>query len=153
MFDFNVMVSFLKDYTYSKTLTEKQMLSYGNNEDGRELEVVTLPCGLVGGDTLQSYTPGSVATFVSQITGNVSTYKSLKFLQALLGKIPLVHIDDVCEAHIFCMENTSMNGRYFCANSYISLEEIANHYILHHPEFNVKQEYVAIVWLFDIYLA
>ncbi|KAJ1413781.1 hypothetical protein SESBI_19273 [Sesbania bispinosa] len=131
-----------KDYTYSKTLTEKHMLSYRNNENGGglDLEVVTLPCGLVGGDTLQSFTPNSLTVCISQITQHADYYKSLKFLQRLLGKIPLVHVDDVCEAHIFCMENASINGRFLCASSYISLEEIANHFILHYPEFTVKQE-------------
>ncbi|XP_061353022.1 NADPH HC-toxin reductase 1-like isoform X2 [Gastrolobium bilobum] len=133
---------FLKDYTYSKTMSEKHLLSYGNNENGGGLEVVTLPCGLVGGDTLQSFTPGSVVVCISQITENTKAYRTLKFIQELLGKIPLVHVDDVCDAHIFCMENTSINGRFLCASSYISLEEIANHYVLHHPEFNVKQEYL-----------
>lgn len=131
---------FLKDYTYSKTLTEEHILSYGNIENGGGLEVVTLPCGLVGGDTLQSFTPGSVVVCISQITGNTNAYKSLKFLAELLGKIPLVHVDDVCEALIFCMENTSISGRLLCASSYISSEEIATHYAIHYPEFNIKQE-------------
>ncbi|KAL5061271.1 hypothetical protein RYX36_032875 [Vicia faba] len=59
-----------KDYVYSKTVIEKYMLSCGNNENGEGLEVVTLLCGVVGEGTLQ-----------------------------LFGKIPLVHVDDVCEAH------------------------------------------------------
>ncbi|KAK7397420.1 hypothetical protein VNO78_18591 [Psophocarpus tetragonolobus] len=132
---------FYKDYTYSKTLTEKHALSHGNDENGGGLEVVTLACGLVGGDTLQSFTPSSGAVFIAQIMQNEKAYTSLKFLQELLGKIPLVHIDDVCEAHIFCMESTSISGRFLCASSYISLQEMANLYALHYPEFNVKQEY------------
>ncbi|TKY61273.1 Vestitone reductase [Spatholobus suberectus] len=132
---------FYKDYTYSKTLSEKHLLSYGKDENGGGLEVVTLACGLVGGDTLQAFTPASAAVCIAQIMQNEKAYKSLKFLKELLGKIPLVHVDDVCDAHIFCMESTSINGRFLCASSYISLEEMANHYALHHPEFNVKQEY------------
>ncbi|KAH1196143.1 putative anthocyanidin reductase [Glycine max] len=132
---------FYKDYTYSKTLSEKHVLSYGNDENGGGLEVVTLPCGLVGGDTLQSSTPVSGVVCIAQIMQDARAYISLKFLKKLLGKIPLVHIDDVCEAHIFCMESTSISGRFLCASSYISLEEMANHFALHYPEFNVKQEY------------
>ncbi|WVZ07143.1 hypothetical protein V8G54_020489, partial [Vigna mungo] len=74
-----------------------------------------------------------------KIVQNEIAYKTLKFLEGLLGKIPLAHID-VCEAHIFCMESTSINGRFLCASSYISLQEMANHYARYHPEFNVKQE-------------
>ncbi|KAK8468777.1 hypothetical protein PHAVU_006G111411 [Phaseolus vulgaris] len=129
-----------KDYTYSKTLSEKHLLSYGNDENGGGLEVVTLPCGLVGGETLTS-SPSSSIICIAQIVQQERAYKSLKFLEGLLGKVPLVHIDDVCEAHIFCMESTSISGRFLCASSYISLQEMTNHYALHHPEFTVKQEY------------
>ncbi|KAK7285826.1 hypothetical protein RJT34_20608 [Clitoria ternatea] len=132
---------YLKDYIYSKTLTEKHMLSYGNNGNDGGLEVVTLGCGLVGGDTLQSFTPLTALVCISLIIQDENVFKKLKFLKELLGKIPLVHIDDVCEAHIFCMENTSINGRFLCANSYISCEEMVNHFTLHYPEFNVKHEY------------
>ncbi|XP_047178320.1 putative anthocyanidin reductase isoform X1 [Vigna umbellata] len=132
---------FYKDYVYSKTLSEKHLLSYGNDENGgRKLEVVTLPCGLVGGDTLVSSTINSRVICISQIVQNEIAYKTLKFLEGLLGKIPLAHIDDVCEAHIFCMESTSISGRFLCASSYISLQEMANHYALYYPEFTVKQE-------------
>lgn len=46
----------------------------------------------------------------------ISLIKNIK-----LVRIPLVHVDDVCEAHIFCMQNTSINGRFLCASSFISL--------------------------------
>ncbi|KAK7258523.1 hypothetical protein RIF29_24103 [Crotalaria pallida] len=127
----------IKDYTYSKTSTEKYILSYGNNENGGGLEVVTLSCGLVGGDTLLSFTPGSVGILISQLTENAFGYKSLRFMEELLGKVPIVHVDDVCEAHIFCIENASISGRFLCASSYISSEEIAAHYAQHYPEFNI----------------
>ncbi|CAJ2631339.1 unnamed protein product [Trifolium pratense] len=134
--------AYVKDYVYSKTVTEKYMLSCGNDGNGAGLEVVTLLCGVVGGDTLQSFTPGSVRICISPITGNTNGCKSLEFVQQFLGKIPLVHVDDVCEAHIFCMESTSsINGRFLCASSYVSLKEIANHYVLHHSEFTVNQEW------------
>ncbi|XP_019419141.1 PREDICTED: anthocyanidin reductase ((2S)-flavan-3-ol-forming)-like [Lupinus angustifolius] len=136
---------FHKDYVYSKTLAEKHILRYGKNENGEGLEVVTLPCGLVGGDTLQSFTPGSVGVLISQVTHNENAFKSLEFLENLLGKIPIVHVDDVCEAHIFCIENDSISGRYFCASSYISSKDIEDHYALHYPEFNVKQGNVDVL--------
>ncbi|XP_058738791.1 anthocyanidin reductase ((2S)-flavan-3-ol-forming)-like isoform X2 [Vicia villosa] len=133
--------AYVKDYVYSKTVTEKYMLSCGNNENGGGLEVVTLLCGVVGGDTLQFFTPSSVEICISQITENAKGYKSLEFVQEFLGKIPLVHVDDVCEAHMFCMESSSINGRFLCASSYVSIQEIADHYVLHYPEFTVNQEY------------
>lgn len=130
----------LQEYRHSKIQTEKEMLSYGNNTDGDRLEVVTLDVGLVGGETLLSYTPLTVAMYISQLTNSKYLYQALRFTEDLLGKVPMVHIDDVCEAHIFCMENPSINGRFCCASSYVSSAQIANYYQQNYPEFHVKQE-------------
>ncbi|KAK1559776.1 hypothetical protein Q3G72_018165 [Acer saccharum] len=132
----------LTEYVVSKTLTEEQILSYGTNSDIDEVEMVTLPLGVVGGDTFQSYTPLSVALFISSLTNGEFTYQALRFLEELVGKLPIVHIDDVCEAHIFCMEQPSIRGRFLCANSYVSSSEIADYYRKNYPEHHVKQEYL-----------
>ncbi|PSS11325.1 Anthocyanidin reductase [Actinidia chinensis var. chinensis] len=125
---------FTMAYTISKTLAEQEVLSYNEIENGK-LEVVSLACGLVGGDTLLSYVPASVAVAISQLTGNLSYYNSLRFLQELLGSIPLVHIDDVCEAHIFCMEikQQSLRGRFLCAAVDPTIQEMAKYYQQNYP--------------------
>ncbi|XP_061353004.1 NADPH HC-toxin reductase 2-like isoform X2 [Gastrolobium bilobum] len=140
-----------KSYTDSKTLAEKELLSYGNGKNGDGLEVVSLACGLVGGETLLSYTPLSVAVLISQVKDNEATYMALKFLEELDGKIPIVHVDDVCEAHIFCAENPSIKGRFLVASSYTSSADIANCYFQTYPEFHLKKKYLegperAIKW-------
>ncbi|OMP08605.1 NAD-dependent epimerase/dehydratase [Corchorus olitorius] len=137
---------FRKDYTYSKTLSEKEILSYGENNNNNELEVVTLALGLVGGDSPLPYTPATVGVFISQLGGNDDVYaykyQSLRCLEEMLGKVPAVHIDDVCRAHIFCIENPSITGRFLCASSYVSSAEIAQYYQQNYPEFHptIKQE-------------
>nr|GMN20063.1 hypothetical protein TIFTF001_042989 [Ficus carica] len=88
-----------------------------DEKNGGELEVATLAFGLVGGDTLLPYTPGSVAVVISQIKDNPIHYNFLKHLEELLGKVPLIHIEDVCGALIFCMENPSIQGRVLSASS------------------------------------
>ncbi|RDX77049.1 Anthocyanidin reductase ((2S)-flavan-3-ol-forming), partial [Mucuna pruriens] len=128
-----------KEYTDSKTLAERELLSYGN---GSEMEVVSLGCGLVGGDTLLSHTPTSVALLISQLKDNETTFLSLKFLEDLVGKIPIVHIDDVCEAHIFCAENPSIHGRFLVASSYASSTDLANYYLHTYPQFNLNKKYL-----------
>ncbi|XP_020211797.1 anthocyanidin reductase [Cajanus cajan] len=125
-----------QEYTDSKTRAEKELLSYGG-----ELEVVSLACGLVGGETLLSYTPLSVALLVSQVKYNEVTYQSLR-LEDLVGKIPIVHIHDVIEAHIFCAENPPINGRFLVASSYASSLDIANYYLRTYPEFHLKNKYL-----------
>lgn len=132
---------FLKAYQDSKVQAEKEMLRFGKeNED--ELGVVSLTCGLVGGGTLLSYTPGSVAVTISQLTNNAAHYSSIRYLEELMGKVPLIHIDDVCEAHIFCMENPSVQGRILCASSFVASAEIASYFQQNYPQFHVKQEYL-----------
>ncbi|KAK2650344.1 hypothetical protein Ddye_017833 [Dipteronia dyeriana] len=135
--------SFLASYTESKTLTEREILSYGTDANGTGgLEVISLDAGLVGGDTLLLYTPSSVAVLISQLMNNEDLYQTLRYLEELLGKVPVVHIDDICEAQIFCMEQPSINGRFLCASCYVSSAEIASYYQQHFPEFHVKQEYL-----------
>ncbi|KAF8380089.1 hypothetical protein HHK36_027559 [Tetracentron sinense] len=138
----NLSFPYSNDYTMgyirSKTLAEKEVLSYNGNGG---LEVVTLACGLVGGDTLLPYIPLSVLAIVSQITGSLSNYHNLCLLQEELGSVPLVHIDDVCEAHVFCMENiSSVHGRFLCATTYPTITEIRNYYRENYPELGVTEE-------------
>ncbi|KAH7578035.1 hypothetical protein JRO89_XS01G0331500 [Xanthoceras sorbifolium] len=128
--------------SFAYTNSNLTILSYGTNSDIGELEMVTLALGVVGGDTLLSYTPLSLAMFISPLTNGEFTYQALRFLEELLGKLPIVHIDDVCEAHIFCMEQPSISGRFLCANSYVSSAEMANYYQQNYPELHVKQEYL-----------
>ncbi|KAF4384598.1 NADPH HC-toxin reductase 1 [Cannabis sativa] len=127
-------------YLYSKTISEKELLSMGNKDGG--LEVVTLACGLVGGDTLLPMVPFSVAMFYSHLKNNPILYNSLRYLEELLGKVPIIHIEDVCEALIFSMENPSVRGRYLCASAYVSSAEIASYYQQNHPQFHVNKEYL-----------
>nr|GME09439.1 anthocyanidin reductase ((2S)-flavan-3-ol-forming)-like [Ipomoea batatas]GME17221.1 anthocyanidin reductase ((2S)-flavan-3-ol-forming)-like [Ipomoea batatas] len=128
----------LKDYMESKTLAEKEMLKIGNDEEG--LEVVSLALGAVGGDTCLWYCPYSVSVLFSHLIHDENGHKSLKFVEDLLGKIPIVHIEDVCDAHIFAMKapNGSMSGRFLCANSFVSAAEIANYLRHNYNEFLVN---------------
>lgn len=101
------------------------------------MEVVSLTSGLFGGDTILSYLPLSPQIVVSPITGSPMHHRQLKFLHALLGSVPLVHIDDVCEAHAFCMKAPSMTGRFLCAAGYPALQQIADYYAKKFPELPV----------------
>ncbi|KAJ6712609.1 ANTHOCYANIDIN REDUCTASE-LIKE [Salix purpurea] len=129
------------EYTSAKTLAEKEVLSY-NEIGGAKLEVVSLACGLVGGETILSHIPSSVQVILSPISGNIfGYYEGLKFLEELLGSVPLVHIDDVCEAHIFCMEKPSMKGRFLCSAADPTAREIITHLEKNHPEFMIEEKF------------
>lgn len=119
------------------------MLSYNNIEVEKygKLEVVSIPCGLVGGKTLLPYLPTSVEVLLSPFIGSQSIHiNSLMYLQEVIGSIPLVHVDDVCEAHIFCMEQQSMRGRFLCAVSNPTLKDIALYYHQNYPQFEISKE-------------
>ncbi|KAK8636230.1 hypothetical protein V6N13_004934 [Hibiscus sabdariffa] len=60
--------------------------------------------------------------------------------EELLGKLPIVHINDVFEALFFCIVNPSIGGRFLIASSFVSAAELAECYRTHYPEFNVKAE-------------
>lgn len=129
----------LQGYISSKTLVEKEVLSY-NNKEKFGFNVVTLVCGLVGGDTLLPYISGSQQTVISQLSSNALFHKYLRLLQEMWGAVPLAHIDDVCEAHIFCMEKPSINGRFLCVQGYQTLAQLADYYAETYPEFRVDEE-------------
>ncbi|OMP02959.1 NAD-dependent epimerase/dehydratase [Corchorus olitorius] len=126
-------------YTRSKTLAEKEALSYNEKYNGK-LEVVTLACGLVGGETLLSYVPLSVEVTFAHITGKLFSVDGLRLLQELLGSVPLIHIDDVCDAHIFCMEKPSMRGRFLCAAANPTIKEIETYFRENHPECKIVDQ-------------
>ena len=116
---------------------EKEILKF--EKEG--LEVVALCCGLVGGHTFLPYIPTSGGMFLSVLTQEKELYNKLKFLEDLNGKVPIVHIEDVCEAHMFFMNNVgSLSGRFLCASSFVSTAEIGNYYEHNYPEFKVNQE-------------
>ncbi|XAR62986.1 Dihydrokaempferol 4-reductase [Bertholletia excelsa] len=110
------------EYTHSKTLAEKEVLSHCGN-----LEVVSLACGLVGGDSILPTVPESSVVIISQGLGNSLGYQALRFLEELLGKVPLIHVEDVINAHIFCLESSGkISGRYLCASDFSSSPDIAS---------------------------
>ncbi|TYH43152.1 hypothetical protein ES332_D11G108800v1, partial [Gossypium tomentosum] len=136
----------LMAYASSKTASEKELLRYNG-----AIEIVSLALGLVGGGTLLSTMPGSVNVLVSQVTNNKAVYNTLRFLEELLGKVPILHVEDVCDAHIFCLEKPSINGRFLCATAYLSSAEIASHYRMIFPDIQIPDEFVEkldrkIVW-------
>ncbi|XP_074279689.1 NADPH HC-toxin reductase 1-like [Silene latifolia] len=131
---------FEKAYALSKTASEREVLKFG--ESGN-LEVVSLVCGVVGGETLLPYVPVSLAVCVSQLKNEESiAFGQLRFTEEICGKIPVIHIEDTCDAHIFCIEKDSINGRFLCASDFVSSADIAAYYTQKFPELSVKQGYV-----------
>lgn len=122
---------------WSKTLAEKELLGY-NEREPRAFEVVSLVCALVGGDTIQPYLWSSIPVIVAPLTGVEPYHNSFLFLQALLGSVPLVHVEDACEAHAFCMDQPSMAGRFLCAAGFPNMRNIVDHFATKHPDIEIR---------------
>ncbi|KAI0524209.1 hypothetical protein KFK09_003573 [Dendrobium nobile] len=119
-----------QDYINTKTSTEKEFLAYNTKGEKRRIEVVSLVCALVGGNAILEYVSGSVSVIISPLSGQRLPYKQLKLLQEMLGSVPLVHIDDVCEAHIFCIQNDIISERFMCVSQWPVMQEIVDYYEL-----------------------
>ncbi|KAJ9539204.1 hypothetical protein OSB04_031937 [Centaurea solstitialis] len=131
----------IKEYIKAKTKGEQEILKIGD-EKASKLEVVTLSCGLVGGRGHLPYVASSVMTLISQVINNATRYYLLRHIEELLGKIPIVHIEDVCRAHIFCAEKPLVNGRFLCSSSYVTSADIAKYYLENYPHLHLNQEFI-----------
>ncbi|KAH6786783.1 hypothetical protein C2S52_006335 [Perilla frutescens var. hirtella] len=120
----------------SKTLAEKVVVGY----NGKGIEVVSLACGLVGGETIQSFVSESMAVLISQAMNDGLRYRGLRVLEDLVSKVPIVHIQDVIEAHIFSMENSDISGRFLVATAFLKSVEIAILIHKHYPGITIPPE-------------
>jgi len=57
--------------------------------------------------------------------GETENYKILSAVNARMGSIALVHIEDICNAHIFLMEHAKAEGRYICSTQSCTLSNLA----------------------------
>eukprot|EP00253_Pinus_taeda_P025093 PITA_25093 len=122
-------------YRVAKTLAEQAALQYGKEDPG--LDVVSINPVLVSGSAITHIVPYTVEMTLSLLTGNNQIVEALKEIQTIYGHISLVHVDDVCSAHIFLMENPSAEGRHICSAVNISVPQIADYLSKRYPQYNV----------------
>ncbi|GLJ16723.1 hypothetical protein SUGI_0287390 [Cryptomeria japonica] len=97
-------------YMIAKTLAEQEALKYGLNSG---IEVISILPGLVIGPWFTATSAlTSAQTILALIGGNDEFYDVMKFDEFVLGSIPIVHIEDTCNAHIFLMEHSNAQNRY-----------------------------------------
>ncbi|KAI5007792.1 hypothetical protein ZWY2020_008840 [Hordeum vulgare] len=136
---------FMEEYLSSKCIAEKELVKYNDRpSEGRAFEVVVLLLGLVGGDTLLPYINESQHFMLSPFTDIEPYHNALRFTQALVGAVPVVHVDDVCEAHVYCMERQRdvAAGRYLCATAHTNMQDLVEHYADKHPELKLARKEV-----------
>ncbi|GLJ46665.1 hypothetical protein SUGI_0983580 [Cryptomeria japonica] len=118
-------------YSVSKTLAEQAALRFGAEE---EIEVVTVLVGMVGGPWLTPTVPGSVSSILASLTENRLLYEVTCSSKDLFGSVPLVHVEDVCSAHIYLMEHPSAAGRYVCCSDPVTVADMLNFFRKRYPE-------------------
>jgi bifunctional dihydroflavonol 4-reductase/flavanone 4-reductase len=120
-------------YALSKTLAEKAAIEYGLNSG--QMEVVTIGPGLVAGPGIISTFPYSCNEILGPITGN---YEAMKLGESFAGSLPFVHIDDLCEAHIFLMEQLNVQGRHICSVRSFNFSELVDFIHKRYPQFTLQ---------------
>ncbi|KAG2607588.1 hypothetical protein PVAP13_4NG260100 [Panicum virgatum] len=141
--DYPLRSAHFDKYILSKLQSEQELLSY-NAGERPAFEVVTLPLGLVAGDTLLGRVPETMESAVSPVSRNEAYSGLPRILQQLLGSLPLVHVDDVCEALVFCMERPSVAGRFLCAAAYPTIHDVAGHFAENFPHLDILRETEAV---------
>jgi len=126
-------------YYVAKTLAEQAALQYGSDHG---IDVVTIAPSLVAGPFLTPTIPTSVALTLTPITGNEQFYGYTRELQWLMGSVVLVHIEDLCSAHIFLMEYPSAKGRYICSSEALSLHEMGDFCSKRYPQFSRPDKFL-----------
>lgn len=56
--------------------------------------------------------------------GETEYFKILSSVNARMGSIALVHIEDICRAHMFLMEHAKAEGRYICSSQSYTLSNL-----------------------------
>ncbi|KAL2326466.1 hypothetical protein Fmac_025524 [Flemingia macrophylla] len=115
-------------YAVSKTLTEKAVLEFGEQNG---LDVVTLIPPFVFGPFICPNLPNSVRASLDFVFG-------VKGQFGVLLRTDVVHVDDVARAHIFLLEHPNPKGRYNCSQSSVTLKRTSEIVSAKYPEFHLK---------------
>ncbi|KAG2698575.1 hypothetical protein I3760_07G157300 [Carya illinoinensis] len=118
-------------YFVSKTLAEQAAWKYAKENN---LDFITIIPPLVVGPFIMPSMPPSLITGLSPITGNEAHYSIIKQGQ-------FVHLDDLCNAHIYLFEHPKAEGRYICNAADATIHDIAKLLREKYPEYNVPTKF------------
>jgi bifunctional dihydroflavonol 4-reductase/flavanone 4-reductase len=62
----------------------------------------------------------------------------------ILKNIQFIHLDDLCESHIFLFERPEAKGRYICSSHDTNIYELAEMLKNRYPEYDIPQK---LVWI------
>ncbi|KAI8025075.1 hypothetical protein LOK49_LG02G00601 [Camellia lanceoleosa] len=114
-------------YMISKTLTEKAALEFAEKHG---LDLVTVIPTIVNRPFICPRVPSSVNFSMAMIFGKKENCK-------YLGKIQMVHVDDVASAHIFLFEYPHAKGWYLCSAFDITIDKMFEFLSARYPEYPI----------------
>nr|AEQ04697.1 dihydroflavonol 4-reductase [Lycium barbarum] len=121
-------------YFVSKILAEKAAMEEAKKNN---IDFISIIPPLVVGPFITPTFPPSLITALSLITGNEAHYCIIKQGQ-------YVHLDDLCEAHIFLYEHPKAEGRYICSSHHAIIYDVAKMVRQKWPEYYVPTEFKGI---------
>nr|BAE78769.1 dihydroflavonol 4-reductase [Agapanthus praecox] len=121
-------------YFVSKSLAEKAAWDFAR-ENG--LDLTTIIPTLVVGPFITSTMPPSMITALSLITGNKAHYSIIKQAQ-------LVHLGDLCDAHILLLNHPKAKGGYICSSNDPTIYDIAKMLREKYPQYDIPQKFKGI---------
>ncbi|XP_022753184.1 putative anthocyanidin reductase [Durio zibethinus] len=122
-------------YALSKLLTEEAAFKFAN-ENG--IDLVSVITTTVAGPFLTTTIPSSIHVLLSPVTGDPKYFQILSAVNARMGSVALVHIEDVCSAHIFLMEQARAEGRFICCVCSSPMSELINRFAQEYPSSNIQ---------------
>ncbi|KAK4255632.1 hypothetical protein QN277_008609 [Acacia crassicarpa] len=123
-------------YALSKLLTEEAAFKFAQ-ENG--VDLVSIITTTVAGPFFTASVPSSVKVLLSPITGETELFKILTAVNSRMGSLGVVHIEDICSAHIFLMEHPKAQGRYICCSQSCSLSNLYYLLFQKHPCSNMQR--------------
>ncbi|KAK9284769.1 hypothetical protein L1049_023946 [Liquidambar formosana] len=121
-------------YFASKTLAEQAAWAAAKENNIHFISIIPT---LVVGPFIMPSMPPSLVTALSPITGNEAHYSIVKQCQ-------YVHLDDLCDAHIYLSEHPEAEGRYICSSDDATIYDIAKLIREKYPEYNVPTKFEGI---------
>uniref|UniRef100_A0ACD5ZD04 Uncharacterized protein n=1 Tax=Avena sativa TaxID=4498 RepID=A0ACD5ZD04_AVESA len=119
-------------YILSKRLAEEAAFGFAR-ANGIHLVSVVLPT--VAGPFLTPAVPTSVQLLLSPVTRDPKLSALLASVHARFGCVPLAHVQDACDAHVFLMDAPAAHGRYLCAGGSHPMTHIARLLSSSYPPF------------------
>ncbi|KAB1215312.1 Dihydroflavonol-4-reductase [Morella rubra] len=122
-------------YALSKRLTEEAAFKFAI-ENG--IDLVSAITSTVAGPFFTLEVPSSIRVLLSPITGDPEFFRILSAVNARMGSIALIHIEDICSAHIFLMQQAKVHGRYICCAQNCLMSKLVEHLAEEYPCSNIR---------------